>query len=101
MNNEFLAVREMFRAYLNQDFDLEFGSADEAVIAFSNHSSDLEKEYVLAELNFMLDSCEDDNRLRDFILNDLGCYYFYPAEWGSGAAWLRHICLLLKGKGGS
>ncbi|WPO98262.1 contact-dependent growth inhibition system immunity protein [Pseudomonas sp. HR96] len=51
MNNEFPVIENMFSAYLNQDFDLEFGSADEAIFAFSSHEDNVGKERVLAQLN--------------------------------------------------
>ncbi|NMZ65916.1 hypothetical protein HBN99_16455 [Pseudomonas oryzihabitans] len=97
MNNEFMAVKNMFSAYLNQDFDLEFGSADEAILAFSNHSNDVEKELVLTGLNLLLNGCLDEKQMQGLILNDLGCCYFYPAEWESTAIWVGHIRSLLRG----
>ena len=96
MNNEFPVIKNMFSAYLNQDFDLEFGSADEAIFAFYSHEDDVGKERVLAELNGLLSFGLDEEQLRSFIFDGLGCSYFYPAEWSDGAAWLRHVSSLLK-----
>lgn len=96
MNNEFPLLKNMFSAYLNQDFDLEFGSADEAIFAFSYHANNFDKERALGELNVLLNANIDEEQLKNLIFNGLGCCYFYPAEWGDGAAWLRHVSSLLK-----
>lgn len=96
MNNEFPVIKNMFSAYLNQDFDLEFGSADEAIFIFSSHADDISKKRALAELDVLLTVGLDEKQLRSIIFDGLGCCYFYPAEWSDGAAWLRHVSSLLK-----
>lgn len=96
MNNEFPVIKNMFSAYLNQDFDLEFGGADEAILTFSNHADDIGRESALAELDVLLSVGLDEEQLRSIIFDGLGCCYFYPSEWSDGAAWLRHVSSLLK-----
>lgn len=96
MNNEFPVIKNMFSAYLNQDFDLLFGSADEAIFTFFSHADNVGKECALAELDVLLSASLDEEQLRTIIFDGLGCCYFYPAEWSDGAAWLRHVSSLLK-----
>jgi hypothetical protein len=99
MNNEFSVIKNMFSAYLNQDFDLEFGSADEAILTFSAHAENIDKERALAEIGLLLNASLDEGQLKCIIFDKLGCCYFYPAEWSDGAAWLRHVGSLLKDNG--
>ncbi|MEN1833559.1 contact-dependent growth inhibition system immunity protein [Pseudomonas lijiangensis] len=96
MNHEFPVIKNVFSAYLNQDFDLEFGSADEAIIAFSSHVDSADKERALDELKLLLSSGLDEAQLRGVIFDKLGCCYFYPAEWSDGATWLKHVVILLR-----
>lgn len=96
MNGNFPVIKNMFSAYLGQDFDLDFGSADEAIFAFSSHADHVDKKRALAELDALLSANLDEEQLKEMIFNGLGCCYFYPAEWGGGAVWLRHVSSLLK-----
>ncbi|MBU9834734.1 hypothetical protein J1786_07900 [Rahnella sp. L72c] len=96
MNSKFPVIKNMFSAYLSQDFDLDFGSADEAIFVFSSHADRINKERALAELDVLLNANLDEEQLKNIIFNRLGCCYFYPAEWGGGAVWLRHVSSLLK-----
>ncbi|MDR6956184.1 hypothetical protein J2W43_000147 [Pseudomonas brassicacearum] len=96
MNSEFPVIKNMFSAYLSQDFDLEFGSADEAIFAFSSHADHIDKERALAELDVLLNADLDEEQLKNIIFDGLGCCYFYPAEWSDGIVWLRHVSSLLK-----
>lgn len=96
MNSNFPVIKNMFSAYLNQDFDLDFGSADEAIFAFSSHAERIDKERALAELDVLLSANLDEEQLKNIIFDGLGCCYFYPAEWDGGAVWLSHVSSLLK-----
>ncbi len=95
MSNEFPLIKNVFCAYLHQDSDLEFGSADEAILAFSSHANDVEKGRALAELDVLLGYSLNEEQLKSVIFDELGCCYFYPAEWSDGVAWLKHVRLLL------
>ena len=97
VNSKFPVIKNMFCAYLSQDFDLDFGSADEAILAFSSHADRIDKERALAELDVLLNA-KFDEQLKNIVFNGLGCCYFYPAEWGGGAVWLRHVSSLLKNR---
>lgn len=46
----------------------------------------------------LLNAKLDEEQLKNIVFNGLGCCYFYPAEWGGGAVWLRHVSSLLKNR---
>lgn len=96
MNSKFPVIKNMFSAYFSQDFDLVFGSADEAIFAFSSHADHIDKERALVELDVLLNADLDEEQLKNIIFDELGCCYFYPAEWSDGTVWLRHVSSLLK-----
>ncbi|WP_442964459.1 contact-dependent growth inhibition system immunity protein [Pseudomonas sp. KNUC1026] len=89
-------MKNMFSAYLNQDFDLDFVNADDAIAAFSSHASHIEIERALKELDMLLNADMNEKQLRSIIFDRFGCGYFYPADWVGGAVWLRHVESLLK-----
>ncbi|MFC5475786.1 contact-dependent growth inhibition system immunity protein [Paraherbaspirillum soli] len=97
MNQKFLTLKNFFGAYLNQDFDLEFGAADDAINAFIHQADENERLLAASEIEQLIATTLDEEQLRTFIFNELGCCYFYPSEWDGGIAWLKHIrSLLLK-----
>ena len=93
--NDFPNLKGLCTAYLNQDFDLEFGSADDAVRAYFAHAGVVEKLEIQNELTQLIAAQHSDDILRSIIFNDLGCCYFFPAEWQSAVKWLEHLKKLL------
>lgn len=86
-------LKTLFAGYLNQDFELLFGSADSAVLTFREHMGSKVGETTSDELmNFM--KFRSEAEVAD-LLNQYGCAYDYPADWPSACAWLEHVQLLL------
>jgi hypothetical protein len=86
----------MFSAYLNQDFDLMFGTADEAIRAFMRQSARDEVSAVVHDIQAILSMKLSEGDLQKRILQDLGSCYYYPAEWPSAELWLIHVLELLR-----
>lgn len=96
MKRAFPTVKGMFSAYLNQDFDLIFGTADDAIRSFVEHSSLEEVSRAQDEIRAIESLNLSESDLQTLILHDLGCCYQYSIEWPSGETWLRHLIALLK-----
>jgi hypothetical protein len=92
----FQATNNMFSAYLNQDFDLLFGAADDAICAFVRHSSQDEILRVVHELRDILLMKLSEEDMKKLILQDLGACYYYPIEWSSAEVWLEHVLALIE-----
>ena len=98
MTVNFSTVRNMFSAYLNQDFDLEFGTADDAIRAFLAHSSHADVSRARDEVVTILAMKWPEEDLQELVLGELGSCYYYPAEWSSAEVWLEHVLHLLDGE---
>ncbi|MFP3614878.1 contact-dependent growth inhibition system immunity protein [Paraburkholderia sp. DD10] len=95
MTATFQTVKNMFSAYLNQDFDLVFGTVDDAIRAFVQHSAPDEVSRAKHEIRTILAMQLPEEELQKVILQDLGSCYYYPAEWASAQLWLEHVLALL------
>ncbi|GAA0835963.1 MAG: hypothetical protein CL858_03825 [Cupriavidus sp.] len=95
MKAQFATAKNMFSAYLNQDFDLIFGTADDAIRAFVEHSGVEEVSRAAVEIESILAMKLPEPDLAKLTLQNLGCCYQYSMEWPSGDAWLRHLLVLL------
>jgi len=66
----------MFSAYLNQDFVLMFGTADDAIRTFVRQSARDEVSPVVHDIQAILSMKLSEGDLQKLILQDLGsCYY--------------------------
>lgn len=95
MKDHFPSLSYWFSCYLNQDYDLEFGSPDGALFAFKSKEVEDELRQLNNEVTELIESELDEKKLRDLLLNKLDCGYFYPAKWTTAKDWLRHIRGLL------
>jgi hypothetical protein len=95
MTTQFSIAKNMFSAYLNQDFDLVFGSVDDAIRTFVEHSSPDEVFRLQDEIRIIQGMGLSETDLENLILQDLGCCYQYLREWPSGDTWLTHVITLL------
>ncbi|WP_439684018.1 contact-dependent growth inhibition system immunity protein [Cupriavidus oxalaticus] len=95
----FPTVKNMFSAYLNQDFELMFGTAEDAIRAFLDHTSHENVWRASEEVRAILAMKLREDELQKLILGDLGCCYYYPAQWSSADFWLRHVLELLDSYG--
>jgi len=70
------AAKNMFSAYLNQDFVLMFGTADDAIRTFVRQSARDEVSPVVHDIQAILSMKLSEGDLQKLILQDLGsCYY--------------------------
>jgi hypothetical protein len=97
MTANFLTVKNMFSAYLNQDFDLMFGTADDAIRAFLEQGAQDEVLKARDEMRAILAMKLPEGELQKLILGDLGSCYYYSSEWSSADHWLNHVLQLLDG----
>lgn len=97
MMANFPTVKNMFSAYLNQDFDLMFGTADDAIRAFVERSAHDEVSLAIGELRAILAMPLSELDQQNLILEGLGSCYYYPAEWSSAELWLQHVLQMLGG----
>lgn len=88
----------MFSAYLNQDFDLMFDTADDAIRTFAQQSAPYEVSLVMRDIQAILSMKLSEEDLRKLILQDLGSCYYYLTEWTSAGLWLMHVLELLRDK---
>lgn len=95
MTTIFLTAKNMFSAYLNQDFELLFGTVDDALRAFVERSARDEVRRVIDELRELLAMKLPEGDLQRIIYDELGACYYYPNEWPSAELWLRHVLALL------
>uniref|UniRef100_UPI0039EE9075 contact-dependent growth inhibition system immunity protein n=1 Tax=Bordetella sputigena TaxID=1416810 RepID=UPI0039EE9075 len=93
---KFATARQMLSAYLNQDFDVIFGTADDAIRQFIAHSSPCEVATAIGDILAILAMRLSEPDLESLIVGKLGCCYTYLADWPSGDAWLEHIVKLLR-----
>lgn len=95
MRDRFPTVQSFFSTYLNQDFDLIFGTADDAVRKFVEHSERAKVSLAADEIQAIIDMKLGEDDLRKLIFDDLGSYYYYPSDWVSGDLWLGHVLRLM------
>lgn len=96
MHPKFPILKNFFSAYLSQDFDMEFGSTGNAIRAFGHQASENERVAAISELEEVITSNLDEEQLKSLVFRELGCYYYYPADWNSGIAWLKHVSVILR-----
>lgn len=77
-------------SYLNQDFMYEFGSADNAILAYKKDSASEGIEKSKKELHEIIQANYDEKMLEE-LLNQLGSCYYYQSEWKSAKDWLHHV----------
>lgn len=96
MKNHFPLLHYWFGCYLNQDYDLEFGTPDAALIAFKSKEIAEDLRQLKHELAELIELNLDEPELRDLMFSQLDCGYFYPSEWPTAKDWLKHIYTLLE-----
>lgn len=87
----FPALAYYFNAYLNQDFDIIFGDADQALLAYQSTELQDEQQTLKHEIKSLLESPLDENQLRSLLLDDMDCNYFYPADELTAREWLGRL----------
>lgn len=96
--NEYPLLKRLSRSYLHQDFELEFGDADCAVRAFFEQIEEADRRGAEMELNSLLSEHRSEEALRRLIFDELGCAYYYLADWPNSVTWLEHLQEMLREK---
>ncbi|MBV4550054.1 hypothetical protein HU742_002700 [Pseudomonas sp. SWRI102] len=91
MNTKFEELHDFFGAYFHQDWTIEHESAEEVISAFLTESDIDVLRLVQQEINLLIRDNKDEQKLREYLLKELSCYYCYWNEWGTGEHWLLHI----------
>lgn len=91
MNNELSELKYWLTGYLHQDFKAEFGSVDGALIVYKTDEAPEKVEKLKHDLAEIMQSNHDEESLRDFLLTQIGCGYYYPSEWKSAKDWFAHL----------
>ena len=99
MNSEnFPRLYQFLGAYFHEDWMCESEDADDIVRSFMADASLESILRVVGEVYTLVNQEVTESELRDFLLRDMGCCYCYWDDWPSGASWLTHILVLLRGK---
>lgn len=84
------SLRHLFLAYLNLDWDLEYGTVEGAISDFLDVESEERVHEALAELDELIESRLDESTLK-LMMTKIGCGYW---PYGSGStfqAWLPEL----------
>lgn len=96
MNQDYPELQQFLAGYFNQDWVDDHESANEVIDVFISESSKETVIKVQLELDRLLSIKKTEQELQDYLLTDIGCYYYYPNEWSDGKTWLQHVALALK-----
>lgn len=82
--------------YLHQDWDLDYATADEAVLAFARDAPTKVSRACteLARLILVINGMTGQEAM-DFLMREFGLYYYPPVRGETYAEWLRRIQRLL------
>ena len=95
MNRDYPELQQFLAGYFNQDWVDDHESANDVIDFFIAESSDETISAVQLELENLIASKKTDRELQDFLLSEIGCYYYYLNEWNDGNTWLRHVATTL------
>lgn len=90
--HEYPILRQLFGAYLHQDWHDDFETADEAVDAFFRDLAESQRSAARHELDDLIEGVArlgPEEALR--LLGELGCDYYPPGDGYSAAGWLEHL----------
>jgi hypothetical protein len=96
MNQDYPELQQFLAGYFNQDWVDDHESANEVIDLFISESSKETVIKVQLELDKLISIKNNEQELQDYLLTDIGCYYYYPNEWSDGKTWLQHVALALK-----
>ena len=91
INDGLAELKYWVTGYLHQDFDVEFGSVDDALDIYKATELPEKIEKLKYELAEVIDSNIDEDFLRELLLKKFDSAYYYPGEWNSARDWLRHL----------
>ena len=73
----------------------ESSEPDGMIRLFVSDSVPQDIDALKKEISVLLEKRVSEECLRDFIMEEMPCYYCYWMEWESGAVWLKHILEVL------
>ena len=79
----------------NQDYDLDFATPDEAVLAFVRRRPSRSMSGVVAEINALLSSSIDEEQIDDLWINQLHANYDPRDDGMTYREWFAHVRDLL------
>lgn len=96
MNHDYVELQQFLAGYFNQDWAEDHENANDVIDFFISEADTDTITKVLAELDKLILSKKTKQELEDYLLQKIGCYYYYRDEWKNGKTWLRHISSILK-----
>ena len=95
MDNTYSALEKMFRCYLNQDWDADHSSPEEALKDFAEQEPKEWLEKSIVELNDLLNS-HDEKELGVFIEKNCDYNPLFENKYQSVSDWLKNVLSVLK-----
>jgi len=87
-------LRQFFGAYFHQDWDIEYGTPEQALsAAIRGHES--QREELSRFVGLFIEEHPDDEDLDQALWSDLGCEYLPSADGISSRAWLVDVAARL------
>ncbi|WP_300627782.1 contact-dependent growth inhibition system immunity protein [Pseudomonas sp.] len=96
MNEDYPELQQFFAGYFNQDWVDDHKTANDVIDFFISENSMETINTVLLELDKLISTEKSEQELQDYLLYDIGCYYYYPNEWSDGRTWLKYVVSALK-----
>jgi len=90
-------LRQFFGAYFHQDWDIEFGTPDQALSAFIRQQVERSAlEELSRSIVTFVHEHPDDADLDEALFKELGCEYFPPGHGILTRAWLLSVAATLE-----
>lgn len=81
-------LEKLLRGYLHQDYDLNYGSIDRALIAFRDDATEEENRRTIAEIDALLAAYPHDRELYEQ-LRSRGFIFYPPRDGETTRSWLQ------------
>ncbi len=88
---DFPALEQFLGGYFHQDFLLDYGTPDNAIVAFVREESRESVRAVCDELDRLLLLLQQGGEHGDKFLQELGCYYNPAADGLTARGWLEQV----------
>jgi hypothetical protein len=95
-------LQQFFGAYFHQDWDADFGTPEQALLAaIHHHPLAVERRELSRSIVEFVESHTEDSSLDGALLNELGCEYFPPGNGVLTRSWLLDVAAKLVASAGS
>lgn len=95
MNQDYPELQQFLAGYFNQDWVDDHENANDVIDFFISEADMDTLTKIQIELDKLILSKKTEEELENYLLKDIGCYYYYRNEWKDGKTWLRHIATTL------